>query len=198
MPGVVMDRLLKDRQILIVDDTAVQRVLLTEILRGSGAVLTEASSGEEALDLTARRAFDAILLDIRMDGQNGIEVCRTLRATDTYRFTPIIFITAIEERELLQWALEAGADDFIQKPVHGVVLRRRLANLMQRAAYVTEQERTSGDGSLRTLRLAPGEGLAVLSGSVVVEDSGRALGAGAVLRADGVAEVAILPAGTKA
>lgn len=190
-----MDRLLKDRQILIVDDTAVQRVLLTEILRGSGAMLTEASSGEEALQLIAGRRFDAVLLDIRMDGQNGIEVCRTLRAMDAYRFAPIIFITAIEEKELLQWALEAGADDFIQKPVHGVVLRRRLANLLQRAAYVTEQERTAGDGSLRTLRLAPGEGLAVLSGSVVVEDSGRALGAGAILRAEGVAEVAILPAG---
>jgi CheY-like chemotaxis protein len=166
-----MDRLLKDRQILIVDDTAVQRVLLMEILRGSGAVLAEASSGEQAMEMAAGRRYDAILLDIRMAGQNGIEVCRALRATEAYRFTPIVFITAIEERELLQWALEAGADDFIKKPVHGVVLRRRLANLLQRAEAL---EAVGAVGAGRIVRVrADAGGASIVEGKLETEAEWR-------------------------
>jgi class 3 adenylate cyclase len=75
-----------------------------------------------------------------MGDMNGIELCRTLRAMDAYRTAPIIFVTAMDQREVLQWALEAGADDFIQKPLHAMVLRRRLANLLQKAASIREAE----------------------------------------------------------
>ena len=71
-----------------------------------------------------------------MGDMNGIELCRALRSMDAYRNTPIVFITAVDQREVLQWALEAGADDFIQKPLHAMVLRRRLGNLLQKAAYI--------------------------------------------------------------
>jgi adenylate cyclase len=60
-----------------------------------------------------------------------------------YRSAPIVFVTAVDQREVLQWALDAGADDFIQKPIHAMVLRRRLTNLLQKADYLRQAESMS-------------------------------------------------------
>jgi DNA-binding response OmpR family regulator len=138
-----MDDILKGKTLLVVDDTALARLLISETFGRSGALLLESPSAEAALQLAQEQAIDAFLLDVRLPDMNGIELCRALRALDRYRVAPIVFVTSIDEREILQWALEAGADDFIQKPVHGMVLRRRLANLLQRAAYVKQVESLS-------------------------------------------------------
>ena len=135
-PIQTMDDILRGKTLLVVDDTAIARVLISETFGRSGVVLLECSSAEEALQLAGERLIDAFLLDVRLPDMNGIELCRALRAIERYRVAPIVFVTSIDEREILQWALEAGADDFIQKPVHGMVLRRRLANLLQKAAYL--------------------------------------------------------------
>jgi adenylate cyclase len=71
---------------------------------------------------------------------NGIELCRSLRAMERYSATPVIFVTSLDQREILQWALEAGSDDFLQKPIHAMVLRKRLGNLLQKAAYLKQLE----------------------------------------------------------
>jgi adenylate cyclase len=136
----MMDDILKGKTVLVVDDTAVSRVLGADILTTSEMNVLEADSGEQALLQAEKNAIDAFLLDIRLPDMNGIELCRALRENPRYRDTPIIFVTAMDQREVLQWALEAGADDFIQKPLHAMVLRKRLGNLLQKAAYLHEAE----------------------------------------------------------
>lgn len=135
-----MDEILKGKTVLVVDDTAVSRVLAADILTTSEMKVIEADNGEQALRQAEQDAIDAFLLDIRLPDMNGIEVCRALRAMPRYRDTPVIFVTAMDQREVLQWALEAGADDFIQKPLHAMVLRKRLGNLLQKASYLREAE----------------------------------------------------------
>jgi class 3 adenylate cyclase len=135
-----MDEILNGRTVLVVDDTAVNRMVAADILNAAGATVLEADSAEAALRTVAVNRIDAFLLDVRMGEMNGIELCRALRAMDAYRNTPIIFVTAVDQREVLQWAMEAGADDFIQKPLHAMVLRRRLANLLQKAESIRQAE----------------------------------------------------------
>lgn len=125
----------------MVDDTTVPRLLVADMLRLSGMEVAEADTGEQALKLAQEARFDAFLLDIRLPDMNGIEVCRALRAIEPYRAAPIIFVTAMDQREVLQWALEAGCDDFIQKPIHAMVLRKRLANLLQKADTLAQVEK---------------------------------------------------------
>jgi class 3 adenylate cyclase len=138
-----MDEILNGKKVLVVDDTSVSRMLAADMLKTAGAEPLEAGSGEEALRIARTTTVDAFLLDVRMGDLNGIDLCRMLRAMPQYRSTPIIFVTAVDQREVLQWALEAGADDFIPKPLHAMVLRRRLANLMQKSTYLMEVESMS-------------------------------------------------------
>ena len=135
-----MDEILKGKTVLVVDDTAVARLLAVDILGAVGITILEAETGEQALKRAAENRVDAFLLDIKLPDMNGIELCRSLRGMEPYRNAPMIFVTALDQREVLQWAVEAGADDFIQKPLHAMVLRRRLANLLQKAAYLKQVE----------------------------------------------------------
>lgn len=135
-----MDEILVGKRVLVVDDTSVARLLTDDILTAVGIDVFEAENGAQALELARKQTIDAFLLDIKLPDMNGIELCRTLRGMDAYRNAPIIFVTALDQREVLQWAIEAGADDFIQKPLHAMVLRRRLANLLQKAASIRQAE----------------------------------------------------------
>lgn len=138
-----MDEILNGKTVLVVDDTAVGRVVASDILRTAGVTTLEAESGEQALKVASENAVDAFLLDVRLPDMNGIELCRALRSMERYRGAPIIFVTALDQREVLQWAVEAGSDDFIQKPLHAMVLRRRLGNLLEKAAYLKQVESMS-------------------------------------------------------
>jgi class 3 adenylate cyclase len=138
-----MDEILNGKRVLVVDDTGVARMLASDILGAVGIQIVEAETGAEALKRAAENPIDAFLLDIKLPDMNGIELCRTLRAMEPYRNAPMIFVTALDQREVLQWAVEAGADDFIQKPLHAMVLRRRLSNLLQKAAYLKKVESMS-------------------------------------------------------
>ncbi|MDP1601994.1 MAG: response regulator [Legionella sp.] len=135
-----MDGKLNGKTVLVVDDTAMPRMLAADILDSSGVRILEAESGEQAVRIARDHLVDAFLLDIMLPDMNGIELCRALRLMERYKGAPIIFVTALDQREILQWALEAGCDDFIQKPVHAMVLRNRLGNLLQKAAYLKQVE----------------------------------------------------------
>ncbi len=135
-----MDEILQGKAVLLTDDTAVNRMVAADFLSGAGMSVIKAESGEQALQRAREQHVDAFLLDVRMGDMNGIEVRRALRAMPAFRNTPVIFVSAIDQREVLQWALEAGADDYIQKPLHAMVLRRRLANVLQKAASIREAE----------------------------------------------------------
>jgi class 3 adenylate cyclase len=138
--GPSMYQALADKNILVVDDLATIRRLVHGFLTQNGARVLEADCAEEAMRLAAEHSIDGFLLDINLGGTNGIELCRAIRAVDKYRRTPIIFVTALYERMVLQDALDAGGDDFIHKPIHAAILTARLNSLLQKTAYLRQVE----------------------------------------------------------
>lgn len=138
--GRPVDEILRGKTVLVADDTAVTRMVIADTLGTSGARILEADCGARALQLASENLVDAFLFDIRMPDMNGIELCRTIRGIDRYEGTPIMFITAMDQRDVLQWAIDAGCDDFMQKPIDAMVLRKRLGNLLHKAIYLRQVE----------------------------------------------------------
>jgi class 3 adenylate cyclase/CheY-like chemotaxis protein len=129
------------KTVLIVDDQSTARRALRHMLECAGYRVVEAESGEQALELAAGSAFDAVVLDVKMPGIGGILTCRRLRATERHRITPILMVTAMDERQALADAFAAGCDDFIPKPIEPVVLEVRLHSHLQRAELYFQLER---------------------------------------------------------
>jgi two-component system, sensor histidine kinase and response regulator len=102
--------------ILIVDDEEQNRALLRAMLGSQHRVL-EAASGPDALQLLAAERIDLILLDVMMPGMTGYEVCKTIKERPGEPFLPVLLVTALSEQEQKNLGLQAGADDFLTKPV---------------------------------------------------------------------------------
>ncbi len=135
-----MYQILVDKKILVVDDLATIRKIVQGVLVHNGVQVLEADSAEEATRIAREQRVDAFLLDIQLHDANGIELCRALREMDEYRNTPIIFVTAMDETQTLEQAMQAGGDDFIPKPIDPVILRARLSNLFQKTEYLRQIE----------------------------------------------------------
>jgi two-component system, sensor histidine kinase and response regulator len=114
------------RKILIVDDIAFNRTVLTKILSKSGHELAIAISGEQALAQVEIFAPDVILLDFMMPGMNGLDVLRALKGDGRFREIPVIFLTASDEMESMTDAFNAGAVDYITKPFKAAELNARV------------------------------------------------------------------------
>ena len=121
--------------ILIVDDQPVNRRLLEALLAPEGYTTLSVGSGQEALDLIARRAPDLILLDVMMPGIDGHEVARRLKDDPSTSSIPIIMVTAVIGREARLAALAAGAEDFLTLPVDRAELWLRVRNLLRLKAF---------------------------------------------------------------
>jgi diguanylate cyclase (GGDEF)-like protein/PAS domain S-box-containing protein len=126
--------------ILIVDDEAQNRRLLAVLLRPEGYHTESAASGEEALNAIAHAAPDLILLDIMMPGIDGYQVASILKANPATANIPIIMVTAHDERSARLAGLEAGAEEFLTKPVDRTELWLRVRNLLRLKAYGDLQE----------------------------------------------------------
>jgi two-component system, OmpR family, KDP operon response regulator KdpE len=109
---------------LIVDDEASFRRVLRASLSQSGFAIDEAQSGEEAVAILTRHAFDLVLLDVNMAGIGGVEACREIRAHSPK--VGIVMVTVQDQENEIVRALEAGADDYIVKPIR---LRELVARL---------------------------------------------------------------------
>ncbi|MDZ7737265.1 MAG: adenylate/guanylate cyclase domain-containing protein [Gammaproteobacteria bacterium] len=127
--------------VLVADDDRTTRTVLASLLQKEGFRVELADRGEKCLFIAMEQQIDAFLIDIRMPGLGGLELCRKLRALDRYRITPIIFITALDEEDMLSAVFEAGATDFIAKPINPVVLKARLQGHIQKVEYYLEMER---------------------------------------------------------
>jgi diguanylate cyclase (GGDEF)-like protein len=127
-------------RILVVDDDTGSVEMLAEALRGTHEVLA-AHSGAEALELAPQA--DLVLLDVGMPDINGLDVCRRLRADEVTRRIPVIFVSGLVRSEHQTEGFEAGAVDYVTKPISIPVLRARLRTHLELKAARDQLERSA-------------------------------------------------------
>ena len=125
-------------RVLVVDDDEWNRRLLSRMLSEAGYSVEMATSGEEALAVLRRHSTDLVLLDVVMPGLNGIEVCRRVKAEPALRLTPVVLVTGLDDRANRIAGIEAGADDFVQKPVDEIELCARARSLLRVKRYTDD------------------------------------------------------------
>ena len=142
----------RKQSILVVDDNAVIAGLLKEMLvrRGYPTVVVQSAAAAEAE--IRREAPDLILLDVIMPGKTGYELCRELKADSKTRLIPIVMITGLSDREDRLEGIEAGADDFLTKPISPEELFARASSLLKLKEFTDELE--TADSVLCTLGLS--------------------------------------------
>ena len=129
-------------RILIIDDDPMARETLEALLYREGYELLFATSGIDALQRMKELAPDVILLDVMMPQMTGFEACQYLKSTPEFRHIPIILVTALDGTEELVRGLNAGADEFISKPVNSQELRARIRSMLRIKTQYDELERT--------------------------------------------------------
>src|SRR5436305_271685 len=131
-------------KILVVDDNGANRDILDARLRAHGYDILQAADGEEALSATHKHLPDLILLDIMMPKIDGIEVCRRIKSDPTLPFTPIILVTAKSDGKDVVAGLEAGADEYLTKPLDQPALVARVKSVL-RIKELHDQVRAQAD-----------------------------------------------------
>jgi CheY-like chemotaxis protein len=105
-------------RVLFVDDDAMNRRVVRDMLQVAGVALEEAHDGRHGLDMVASNDYDIILMDLRMPGMDGLTAIRHIRARDDAKAAlPIIVVTADTSVDIRETCLAAGADDLLMKPV---------------------------------------------------------------------------------
>ena len=131
--------------VLVVDDDALNRRLLTATLAREGHRTTSATDGAEALAALREEPPDVILLDVEMPGIDGFEVLERIKGDEAVRHLPVIMISGLGDAESVVRCLEIGADDFLPKPFDAAILRARVnAGLDRKALHDLEHERVRG------------------------------------------------------
>jgi DNA-binding response OmpR family regulator len=118
-------------RILVADDNETNRDILATRLEANGYEVLHAGDGEQVLDVTRQQRPDLILLDIMMPKLDGIEVCRRLKADAGLPFMPIILVTAKAESGDVVEGLDAGADEYLTKPIDQKALVARVKALLR-------------------------------------------------------------------
>src|SRR2546430_2473679 len=141
-------------RILVVDDIPANVKLLEARLSAEYFDVLTASTGAEALAMCARAECDIVLLDIMMPDMDGFEVCRRLKSNPATHFIPVVMVTALDSPADRVRGLEAGADDFLTKPVSDIVLIARMRSLT-RLKMMTDELRMRAITSLEIGMEAP-------------------------------------------
>jgi putative two-component system response regulator len=139
-------------KILLVDDESASRAALETLLRREGFEVRDASGGAAALAACASFRPDLVLLDVLMPGMSGFEVCKRIKAAPETRLTPVVLITGLSATEDRIKGINAGADDFLSKPIDFNELLARTRSLIKLKHYTDELE--NAESVLFTLALS--------------------------------------------
>ncbi|MEM7088300.1 MAG: fused response regulator/phosphatase [Pseudomonadota bacterium] len=162
MPGAVSEEARSDldfgaiRKVLVVDDSRLQRRILVASLKKWGFDVIEADNGDAAIALCADNPPDLVLSDWVMPGMSGLEFCREFRRLDTRQYSYFILLTSKSEKQEVARGLDAGADDFLIKPLEADELRARIsagARILDMQRELSEKNRLI-ESALEELKLA--------------------------------------------
>ena len=131
-------------KVLVVDDTPANVKLLADLLAVKGFAVATAVNGEEALAKVASDAPDIVLLDVMMPGLSGYDVCRRIRAEPATALLPVVLVTSLDPQGERVKGIEAGADDFLSKPINQAELFARVRSLL-RVKALQDQVRRQAD-----------------------------------------------------
>lgn len=120
------------KRVLIAEDEPDIRNLVVFSLQYAGYEVIEALNGEEAIKLAAREQPDLILLDVRMPRMNGYEACSVLKAQESTRKIPVVFLSARGQETEIKHGLELGAEEYILKPFAPDELYQRVGGILER------------------------------------------------------------------
>jgi two-component system cell cycle response regulator len=156
-------------RVLVVDDILSNVKLLEARLSAEYFEVLTAHSGQEALDICDRERVDVVLLDVMMPGLDGFEVCRRIKLRRETHHVPVIMVTALDQPSDKVQGLEAGADDFLTKPVDDIALVTRVKNLAR--LKMLNDEMTMRATTSQQMGLGPGS----LPAKALLGDGGRVL-----------------------
>ena len=131
--------------VLIVDDEQKNLKLLEAYLLPLGYSILKASTGEECLEILNKEKVDIVLLDVMLPGRSGFEVCAQIKDNDKTKFLPVVMVTALKEKEDRLKGIDAGADDFLTKPVDRDEMKARVKSLLRIKDLNDKLEKSYGD-----------------------------------------------------
>jgi len=160
-------------RVLVVDDIPANVKLLEAKLGAEYFDVVTANSGEQALAQIEKELPDIVLLDVMMPGMDGFEVCRRIKANPASAHLPVVMVTALDQVSDRIQGLEAGADDFLTKPVNDVALFARVRSLVRLKTMVDELRLRQATGESMGLGESPDKSFSELPGRgriLIVED----------------------------
>jgi putative two-component system response regulator len=130
--------------IVVADDVPANVDYVTALLARAGYTVHTATDGAAALDLVFRELPDLVVTDVMMPAMNGFELCRRLKDDETTRLIPVVLVTSLGAREDRIRGIEAGADDFLTKPVNPQELQARVRSLIRLKRYTDDLDTAEG------------------------------------------------------
>jgi putative two-component system response regulator len=128
----------RNPRVLVIDDDPSVAELLGRIVTRDGYDVAVAADGATAFAAIAEQGPDVILLDVMLPGMNGFEICRRLKQESRTRLTPVVLVTGLGDRERRIAGMEAGADDFLTKPIDAQELLARVRSLVRMKRYTDD------------------------------------------------------------
>lgn len=167
----IVDRSAASGRILVVDDNASNRDLLSRRLAREGYRVTTAEDAAAAFARIAYEVFDLVLLDLMMPGISGFEALCRLKSEPSTRHIPVIVISALDELDSAVRCIEAGAEDYLPKPFNPVLLRARIAACLERKRLLDELRMEQERSEALLLNILPRSVIARMrQGETVIAD----------------------------